>query len=179
MTNANRQLPQVLADLIVSYTVPRHAVTPNADWIGLSLTPDAMDLLHANQDRIDWMSMSANSAAMDLLHFNHDKINWLGLSTNPAAVVLLCHNPDKINWIAIAANPERERIMARCSSHKPEDWCTFKEPGGTFVICFNGRVQMSMSWPPGMFRDYQYIPNSFVSLARARRLLLQQQLLTR
>ena len=62
------------------------------DWIpiemldldGLSLNPNAINLLEQNIDKIDWMSLSMNPNAIHLLEQNMQKINWSNLSNNPS-----------------------------------------------------------------------------------------------
>jgi hypothetical protein len=54
-------------------------------WLYLSLNPNAIDLLTANQDEIYWTHLSLNPNAIDLLTANQDKIVWHMLSSNPNA----------------------------------------------------------------------------------------------
>jgi len=69
----------------------------------LSINPNAIDLLKANQDQIDWNMLSTN--AIDLLKANPNKLNWYYLLRNENAIHLLEANQDKINWIRLSKNP--------------------------------------------------------------------------
>jgi hypothetical protein len=134
MASTSRQLPQVLADLIASYTIPRRAATRDVNWSSLSWCEDAMDLLYANQDKIDWRLLSANSAAIELLSANPDKIDWWQLSANPAAMDLICATQDKINWWQLSGNYAATDLM--CAHPDKIDWYRLStNPAAIELLC--------------------------------------------
>ena len=75
------------------------------NWDGLSINPNAIELLKKNQNKINWDNLSLNSNAIELLKKNKDKIYWFQLSGNPNAIELLKENQDKINWSVFSQNP--------------------------------------------------------------------------
>ena len=52
-------------------------------WGGLSLNPNAIELLKENKDKINWNILSGNKNAIELLKKNQDKICWFWFSRNP------------------------------------------------------------------------------------------------
>ncbi len=75
------------------------------NWCGLSLNPNAIELLKKNKDKINWNCLSRNINAIELLKENQNKINWFNLSKNPNAISLLKKNQDKIYWVEFSKNP--------------------------------------------------------------------------
>ena len=53
------------------------------NWDGLSINPNAIELLKENQDKINWENLSFNINAISLLKENQDKIDWWYFSQNP------------------------------------------------------------------------------------------------
>ena len=74
------------------------------NWDGLSINPNAIELLKENQDKICWFNLSYNTNSIELLKKNKNKINWIILSENPNAIELLKENQDKINWFRFSEN---------------------------------------------------------------------------
>jgi hypothetical protein len=98
-----------VASLITGYSA-RPKFLPWVDltklsWSRLSLNPEAIELLTANQDKINWEMLSGNIGAIDLLTANQNKISWDWLSSNPEAIELLTANQDKIHWLMLSSNP--------------------------------------------------------------------------
>ena len=58
----NVELPMCLLDWIDKYKL---------EWWGLSLNPNAINLLKANQDKIDWYELSENP---NIFTYNYDKM---------------------------------------------------------------------------------------------------------
>ena len=53
------------------------------NWNGLSLNPNAIELLKENKNKINWTYLSKNPNAIELLKKNKNKINWNYFSRNP------------------------------------------------------------------------------------------------
>ena len=51
------------------------------DWNYLSMNPNAIELLRANQDKINWNYLSGNKNAIELLEANKDKIKDKNVAT--------------------------------------------------------------------------------------------------
>jgi hypothetical protein len=83
------------------------------NWDGLSVNPNAIHLLEANQDKISWwrLTLNPNPKAFHLLEKNLHKLDdedvntWHMLSAFPNAIPFLEKNQDKINWDTLSKNP--------------------------------------------------------------------------
>ncbi len=95
------------------------------DWDGLSVNPNAIHLLEANQDKIRWSWLSERTNTIHILEANQDKINWHMLSENTNAIHLLEANQDKIDWTWLSKNPniftyDYEKMKENCNIFKQE-----------------------------------------------------------
>jgi hypothetical protein len=105
-------------------------------WDPLSINPNAIHLLEANQDKINWIMISGNPNAIHLLETNQDKFNpkWLTLNPRIASIIEKGAIPIDINlfgwtdWKNFCRHPEsipflhthQERINWHGFSENPD-----------------------------------------------------------
>ena len=75
------------------------------DKLSLSLNPNAINFLEANQNKINWNNLSFNPNAIKLLNEKRDRIDYCNLSANPNTMKLLEDNIDNIYWYELSRNP--------------------------------------------------------------------------
>jgi len=109
------------------------------DWIGLSLNPNAIDLLERNLDKVVWSFMCENPNAVSLLEKNPEKIDWYHLSKNPGAIRLIEKNLDKIDSIRgglISLNENAVHILEKNHRYICWNWLAMN-PGAIRILEHN------------------------------------------
>jgi hypothetical protein len=72
-----KPIATIIAEYATEYVLSDWIDEKKLDWAGLSLNPNAIDLLSSNTDKINWCVLSSNPMAMNLLLENPSKIRRL------------------------------------------------------------------------------------------------------
>ena len=136
-----------ICDIITKYIQkPRYELLEwvdikKLDWEYLSINPNAISLLEANQDKINWHLLSGNPNAIALLEANQDKINWCILSRNHNALSLIKANIEKIDYQVLLSNPNPEVLKLIINKSKWQPMHTKK-----YVKVYRKNIKSIVDW---------------------------------